>query len=487
VPSSRSHDRDRDRDWSIAPTLAVFVVAIVPALAITGHWNSVRELIDRAPGVEAEAQAAGPTFVQQEQHQADVISDDEVDDLAETDNAATDTATGGGAASTDDTVKPVKTPIEDSCIDGTDDACKRWAMDGFYDALAHADTSLARTTLWGDSVTAEGYIADGIRARFDRTYDDGGAGFVFLAQPSRWYQNTAARQSQSGSWLINSIVSNETRDHLYGYGGVSFSGTSGDVATVRTAKSGPGSKVSHVEVYYLQSPKGGTADVLIDGEVQATIDSQADTTSSAFTALDVDDGAHEIQVKVTKGKLRGYGVTMDRATGVAVDSLGVVSNTAKAMSSIDATEWREQLGHRKSALMMILLGTNESQWLSGAKAMKEYQTYWAKLLDQMRKGNPDGTCLVIGTLDAGDLDGDKFVGRASIDAMLGVERKAAKAAGCAFWDSRAYMGGKASSRKWYKKGLMSGDFAHLTKKGGHVLGAGIVEALEAGYALRSKR
>jgi hypothetical protein len=71
--------------------------------------------------------------------------------------------------------------------------------------------------------------------------------------------------------------------------------------------------------------------------------------------------------------------------------------------------------------------------------------------------------------------------------MLKVERAAAKAQGCAFWDARAFMGGKDSARTWYKKGLMSGDFAHLTKKGGKVLGGGIVEAVEAGFAGRSSR
>jgi hypothetical protein len=473
-----------DRDWSVAPTLALYAGGIVIVLFATGHGAALRELVDRPEGAHDDVPAvAGPAFLQDEQAQADQPSTEELDRIADTTDDAT-TASGG----TTDEVKAVKTSIEDTCIDGTDASCKRWAMDGFYDALAAVDSHVVRTSLWGDSVTAEGYIAQGMRERFDKKYDDGGAGFVFLAQPSRWYQNTAVRQSQSDGWVTQSIVSNGTKDRLYGYAGASFSGTFGDTASFRTAKDGSGSKVSHVEVYWLASPHGGTADVKVDGDVVASIDSHADDTTSGFTAVDVDDGAHEVEVDVTKGKLRGYGVTMERGSGVVVDSLGIVSNTAKNMGEISAAHWEEQLAHRAPALMMVLLGANESEWLSGAKAMKEYEQAWDKILSEMRKGNPDGTCMVVGTLDAGFLvDGTKYVGRPVIDDMLGAERRAAKAQGCAFWDARAYMGGKDSSRKWYKKHLMSGDFEHLTKGGGHVLGAGIVEALEAGYAQRDKR
>lgn len=472
-----------DRDWSVAPTLALYAAGIGIVLLATGHTAALRDLIDRPEGARDETPAvAGPAFVQEEQAQADQPSTEELDRIADTTED-----TGGGSGGNSDEVKAVKTTIEDTCVDGTDDSCKRWAMDGFYDALANVDSHVVRTSLWGDSVTAEGYIAQGMRERFRKKYDDGGAGFVFLAKPSNFYQNTAVRQSQSDGWVIQSIISNGTKDRLYGYAGASFSGTYGDSASFRTAKEGSGSKVSHVEVYWLGNPHGGTADVKVDGDVVASIDSHADATTSGFTAVDVDDGAHEVEVDVTKGKLRGYGVTMERDTGVVVDSLGIVSNTAKNMGEIAAAHWEEQLAHRAPALMMILLGANESEWLSGAKAMKEYRQAWDKILSEMRKGNPDGTCMVIGTLDAGFLVDGKYVGRPVIDDMLVAERAAAKAEGCAFWDARAYMGGKDSSRKWHKKHLMSGDFEHPTMGGGHVIGAGIVEALEAGYAQRNNR
>jgi lysophospholipase L1-like esterase len=492
-----------DRDPSVSLTLALFCAIVGFALYVTHDLGAARSLIDRPAGDEETTAFAGPTFVQHESERAAEPTSDEVDeelglapdgdDEDDDDFDAVPTriadVSGEDGADSTDAVKPVHTTIEDVCVDGTDASCKRWAMDGFYDALgvAAGGKGLARASLWGDSVSADGTIAAGIRGRLDKTYGDGGAGFIFLSKPSRWYANSTVRQWAKG-WVVHSIISHSDPGGYHGYGGAAFAGTAGDTASFKTAKKGPGSKVSHVELYYLQGPKGGEADVLVDGEVAASIDSHAETAGSGFVAVDVDDGAHEIEIKVTRGRLDAFGITMERASGVVVDSLGIVSNTAKNMGDIKPAHWREQIAHRDADLMMILLGTNESQWVAGPKALKEYQKQWQKILGSLRKGNPDGTCLVLGTLDAGELvDGKKFVGRPNIDGMLKVERAAAKAEGCAFWDSRAFMGGKDSARAWRKQRLMSGDFAHLTRKGGKVLGSGIVEAIEAGYSGRASR
>jgi len=482
---------DDDDDWSIAPALGWFVFLLGGTLLAAGPGlGVVRALIDHRGAIQ-EAHAAGPSFVQHEAERQQQATDDELDD----DFAAPPVAAGSTAPdeAAVPEVRPARTAIEDACVDGTDGACRRWAMDGFYDALAHAAAGegLARISLWGDSVTAEGYIAGGMRTRLGKRYGDGGAGFVYLAAPSRWYQNTAVQQTQSKGWVVQSIIHNSAPDGLHGYGGAAFVGTPGDTVSFRTAKSGAGSKLARFELYYLAAPKGGTAEIRVDGQVARTVDTHAETPTSGFAELTMADGPHTIDVVVRSGQVRAYGVTMERARGAVVDSLGLVSNSTKNLGEIKSAHWQEQLAHRDADLLAVLLGANESSWVYGKGALEAYRGYWDKLLGRLRKGNPDAACLVIGTLDGGDLVADpagkKFVGRPGIDGMIRVERAAAKAAGCAFWDSRAYMGGKSSARTWYKKGLMSGDFEHLTQKGGRVLGRGIVEALEAGYSGRKTR
>lgn len=478
MPASRT-------EWSVAPTFAWFVAILAGALLVLdGGVGGVRALVDNpdATGDDLMPALAGPAFVREEARRAALPTEEEIVEPVSEEVVADDGEVTPAAAS----VKPVRAPIEDACLD---EACTRWAMDGVYAALEAAakGEGLARMTLWGDSVTAEGYIADGMRARLAKTYGDGGAGWIFLAKPSRWYQNNAVRQTQSAGWVVHSIIHNGDPDGYHGYGGARFDGTHGDVATFRTTKDGFGAKVSRAELWYLAHPQGGEADLYVDGALAQHVDSKADVVGSGFAVLEMDDGPHTIKVQVTSGRFRAFGVVMERASGAVVDSLGVVSNSAKNLGGIHGAHWREQIARRDADLMMVLLGANESKWTSSKKALEGYEARWRKVLQRLRTGNPEGTCLVIGTMDAGLNQGGKFAGRPAIDGMIKVQRAVAREEGCAFWDARAYMGGKHASKDWFKKGLMSGDFEHLTKKGGKVLGSAIVEALEAGYAGRHSR
>src|SRR5665647_1355929 len=49
--------------------------------------------------------------------------------------------------------------------------------------------------------------------------------------------------------------------------------------------------------------------------------------------------------------------------GAVVDNLGVVNATAKQLTRHNlADHWRNQLAHRGSDLVVVMLGTNEAEW-----------------------------------------------------------------------------------------------------------------------------
>ena len=49
--------------------------------------------------------------------------------------------------------------------------------------------------------------------------------------------------------------------------------------------------------------------------------------------------------------------------------------------------------------------------------------------------------------------------------LVDAQRKAAHSQGCAFYSTYAWMGGKGSAQKWFRKGLVGSDFQHLSRKG----------------------
>jgi hypothetical protein len=66
--------------------------------------------------------------------------------------------------------------------------------------------------------------------------------------------------------------------------------------------------------------------------------------------------------------------------------------------------------------------------------------------------------------------------------MVAVQKQAALAQGCAFWDAYAWMGGKGASLSWWKHGLVGNDFQHPTSAGARRIGDAVAAGLLDGYA-----
>ena len=64
--------------------------------------------------------------------------------------------------------------------------------------------------------------------------------------------------------------------------------------------------------------------------------------------------------------------------------------------------------------------------------------------------------------------------------LIESQRKAAHAQGCAFYSTYAWMGGKGSMAKWFKRKQVSGDMQHLSQSGATKVANGLFDALMAG-------
>ena len=174
-----------DRSWTIAPTIGWFV-----AFLVAGLWWFDRDMSALADRLtthrEAHDRPAGPVFTAPPVVVAETDSDD-------TEPAAPLPAAGGGSASHD------VGALVDTCVDGKPEACKRWAMDGFYRAideekkgsLGHA----LRVSWYGDSVVATDAIPGRLRARLQGELGDGGPGFVYVVAPHRFCHHESITRS----------------------------------------------------------------------------------------------------------------------------------------------------------------------------------------------------------------------------------------------------------------------------------------------------
>jgi hypothetical protein len=325
-------------------------------------------------------------------------------------------------------------------------------------------------------VSATDALPGRVRARLQDVFGDGGPGFVHAVKPHRFNHTEVVDRRSTGTWRTWGVSLSNVSDHLYGVGNSTAEGS----GSIRLSPRNPSGKISRVEVYYLAQPGGGTAELKV-GDATATIDTAATQKSARFQALAVADGAHAVELASTRGKIRLFGMSLERDAGVVVDNMALVSCTAKTMLVNLTEHWKNQLSHRDADLIVIMLGTNEAQWLAGATAMAEYEQTWEDLLAPIRAARPQASCLVMSPLDQAELRDGKLVPRRGVPRMVAAQRKAAQVAGCAYWDTFTWMGGSGAAITWNKRGLLGSDFAHMSRRGTAKVADGLADALFSGY------
>ncbi len=452
----------RDRSWTVAPSLLWFGALLAGALIYLD--GGVQAVADRLTAKRAtDVPAAGPVFTAKPVVVAE--ADDNVDVAT-----ALPAAVGGSHDIG---------PLDDTCLDGSDDACKRWAMDGFYKAVADEKKGTlgraVRVSWYGDSVIATDAIPGRLRSKLQGELGDGGPGFVFVVPPHRFNEHQAITRAQSGNWASHAISVMQIPDGLYGPGGATAE-TDGGRSTIKLVSG----KVTNVELYYLAEPHGSTVTVSADGAPLITAPTAADAKAVAY-ATGTTAGASRFDIE-SKGRARLFGLTLENAKGAVVDNLGVVSVNVKSWTNADAAHWSDELAHRDADLILVMIGANEAQWLQpGDKDTKDYQAHYETLLAPIRKGRPEAACLVVSPTDQAEEKDGEYPSRPVMPLLVEAQRRAAHAAGCAFYSTYDWMGGKGSAAKWFRKGLVGSDFQHLTQKGANKLADGLYEALSTGY------
>ena len=145
--------------------------------------------------------------------------------------------------------------------------------------------------------------------------------------------------------------------------------------------------------------------------------------------------------------MRLFGATLEAPKGAVVDNLGVVNATAKQLAKNNLPEhWQNQLAHRARRPR-----DRDARHQRGRVArrqghgMTEHEQLFGELLAaRSAAANPNASCLVISPLDQLDWRTEAMPPRDSIPAMVEAQRRAAKAKGCAFWDT--YRGWAARAR-----------------------------------------
>ena len=152
--------------------------------------------------------------------------------------------------------------------------------------------------------------------------------------------------------------------------------------------------------------------------------------------------------------------------------------SARSLLHQSPESFRDALREADPALVLLSLGTNEASHgaLSPAdRAALEVDA--TALYRRVREALPGASCLVTSPLDAAAVVDGAVQPRPALPHILRAQAAAARAAGCAFFDTYAWMGGRGSITRWRDQGLADGDLTHLTDAGGARVGDALSDAL----------
>lgn len=334
---------------------------------------------------------------------------------------------------------------------------------------------------FGDSHTAADEWTGDLRDLFKAKFGDGGSGFSVAGRPFPGYRRFDARGGASTLW--HSVGGHTgAGDGYFGLGGVSILSSNRGQSVYLDAE------CDRLEIDYLVQPGGGSM-TLYDNEQPAGEISTDGELGPGFSAYEIAPGPHRFKLlTLDSHPVRLFGWAADKNAGVTYEALGLNGAEAAVIQHWNEAMTATYLQHRNPGLIVLAYGTNEAtdpNW-----DVDSYRTMFGDVLDRLRRAVPTASILVVGPGDRWRYLRGKWQIVGGIDKIVDAQQAACRDHGCAFWDTRARMGGQGSMRDWVYAGLAQGDFVHFTAAGyqrlASVMYADIIGQFEAYQKTRTE-
>lgn len=339
--------------------------------------------------------------------------------------------------------------------------------------------AVTRISHFGDSPLTGDLISGDARSRLQAAFGDGGHGFVLAGRPWAWYGHRGVSIEASG-WRVLSPLLAPGNDGYHGLAGVTLSSSGEARSEIGLEKK----TFTRLEVLFTRQPGGGTLLVSVDGGVAEAVPTAGLARETASFSLAVVAGGRTVVLRSKgDGEVALHGVVLEsEGPGVVYDALGANGASVHFLSLLDASSWERALELRRSDLVILGYGTNESGYWQNPGA--RYRRDHAEVIGRIRRALPGAAILLMAPMDRGmrGESGD-IVTMPSIPKIVDGQRQAAREGGVAFFDTYAAMGGEGTMAHWYESEprLVTGDFTHTTHQGSARIARLLVRALVSAF------
>jgi lysophospholipase L1-like esterase len=358
----------------------------------------------------------------------------------------------------------------------------------FFEALGQVQKGTRPNhvrVLWlGDSHTNADFLSGTVRAALRERFGDGGPGFVRIG--TKPYRHDGVRLGREGAWNVDPDPPARRSlqdDGVFGLSGTrAVPGADASFSLQVIARDADGEAPARFELSY-SLPAGAAFSLELAGKKQR-VDAKtpADVTPWGIAHLTLSAPLNsQLRLAPERGAPRFFGVIVEQSgkPGVVLDTLGIDGARLETPLAWSEAAFVDEVARRAPDLLVVAFGTNEA--FDGVKVGR-YARHLAEVVQRLRRGASQASCLVLGPTDAPL--GDGSVPRvAEVSAVL---QSASAQLGCSYLSLQQLMGGEGSFARGMraKERLAQPDRLHLTPKGyqelGRALGQRLLDAYSAG-------
>ena len=339
-----------------------------------------------------------------------------------------------------------------------------------------------RFTFFGASHTGGDYWTGHIRRVLQTRYGDIGHGFTM---PVPLYSSARANDinlCSSEGWTRDYVGRQDGHgDGMLGLGMAVSSSDPMEFAWLETTHQNPiGRNAAFYEILTLSQPEGGGMTATVDRQEPVLIPTYSDEPYLQHTRLEVMEGPHRLTLSPAgDGEARLFGVSAELpGAGVLVDAIGIRGREARTWLRWNEEIFTAALNSLAPDVLVLAYGTNEANFVD--YKMENYDADLRKVLELMRRAQPEAGCILVGPSDRGKSykRGYRIWERTAMVAE--VQRNVAPDFGCVFWDWQLATGGEGSMIAWRQTDppLAAGDLIHHTAAGYVHVAERFIEALD---------
>lgn len=378
--------------------------------------------------------------------------------------------------------------LENPCLLWVGGSCAQTALDTFFSSLdalrERREQGAVVVSALGNSLIAADHITDVVRERLTERFGDAGRGFLLVDRMAAYGPRTRTGRAEAG-FLPRTLgeVNRPPPPFPFSMAGVLH------VAQQSTHSRFELQGETRGTLHWLDHPDAGAIRLELDDRELATLPSLPSperATEQRLTSFAFPPDAGKLDLFAEPGATL-YGLALERSgPGVVLDTLGVPSVDASLFLNASEKLFVEALASRQPRLVTFFLGGNETKRVAWGKSDRcKVEKDLRRLIERVKKAAPQASCLVVGPIDAvkgGRGKRDAFAPRPELPEVNALQRRAALASGCAYFDLFAAMGGDGSLHRFHAQGLLHDDLVHPRGDGLDLLGELVSEAVLRAYA-----